>query len=309
MRLQQIHPVGVAENARESSAPNFRTKEPKHGMLDLFSAYWVWIISILIASGPAGYWSTRPPVGSRGVQSWQGWAALAFAIGLVVAILLPVQAGLYLGALLFLSFLCTKGFLAGAWLRRARSRTQAAAAGVAEDACGGTEVTAEEATRAAELNAAEDTPSGAEVEAAEDAARAADIKAAEANAAEDALCAEVEATENARHVADVKAAEDTPTGADVKAAEDARRAAEAKAAEANATEDALCAELKATEDAGRAAEVKAAEDRPCTAEGRPSRKRAPSQKSKPPRTHAAPPRRKSEGRRGRTSPAPVVMPP
>ena len=120
----------------------------------------------------------RPPVArGRGVQSWQGWAALAFAIGLVVSILLPGQAGLYLVALLFLSFLCIKGFLAGAWLRRARTRTQVAAAGAAEDARGATEVkTAEEAPRAAEVKAAEDTPSGAEAKAAEEAPRAAEVK-------------------------------------------------------------------------------------------------------------------------------------
>jgi hypothetical protein len=295
MRLQRIHPAGGAENAPESSASNFRTNEPEHGILTLFSANWVWIISILIASGPAGYWSTRPPVArGRGVQSWQGWAALAVAIGLVVAILLPVQAGLYLGALLFLSFLCIKGYLAGAWLRRVRTRTQVAAAGTAEDARGATEVrTADEATRAGQAKAAEDTPSAAEVKAAEDARRAAGVKAAEASAAEDSLCAEVKATEDARRVAEVKAAEDTPSGAEVKAAGNTPSGAE----------------VNATKDARRASEVKAAKDTPCAAEGRASRKRAASQKSKPPRMRAAPPRRKSEGRRGRTSTASVIMPP
>jgi hypothetical protein len=43
-----------------------------------------------------------------GAQGWQGWAALAFSIGLVVAIQwLPAQAGLYIEALLLLSFWCT----------------------------------------------------------------------------------------------------------------------------------------------------------------------------------------------------------
>jgi hypothetical protein len=276
-RLQQIHLAGGTENARESSASNFGTKGPGHGMLDLFSAYWVWIISILIASGPAGYWSTRRPVARvRGVQGWQGWAALAFAIGLVVAILLPGQAGLYLDALLFLSFLCINGVLAGAWLRRAR--TQVAAAGAAEVTRCATEVkTAEEAPRTAEVKAAGEAPRPAEAKAAEEAPRAAEVKA----------------VEDVRRVAEVKPAEDTSCAAEAKVAEEAPHAAEVMAAE----------------DTPRAAEVKVAEDTPRAAEGKPSRKRAAQPKSKPPRKRAAPSRRKSEGRRGRTSTAPVIMPP
>jgi hypothetical protein len=290
-RLQQVHPAGGAENGRESGTSNFRSKEPEHGMLDLFSTYWVWIISVVIASGPAGYWSMRPPVArGRGVQSWQGWAALAFAIGLVVSILLPGQAGLYLVALLFLSFLCIKGFLAGAWLRRAR--TQVAAAGAAEDARGATEVkTAEEAPRAAEVKAAEDTPSGAEANAAEEAPRAAEVKAApqaaEANVAEGARrAAELKATEEAHRLAEVKAAEETRCAAEANVAEDARRAAQ----------------VEATEDARRLAEVKAAEETRCAAEGRPSRKRATQPKSRPPRTRAAPSRRRRKA--GEDAPRP-----
>lgn len=221
-------------------------------MLDLLSAYWVWIISVVIASGPAGYWSTRPPVArDHGVPSWLGWAALAFAIVLVVSILVPGQAGLYLDALLFLSFLCIKGFLAGAWLRRAHTRTQVTAAGAAEDAGNATEV-----------KTAEDTPSDAEAKAAEEAPRA----------------AEVNAVEDARRVAEVKPAEETCSAA-------------------------------AAEDTRRAAEVKTAEETRCAAKAKPSRKRAASQKSRPPKTRAAPPRRRSQGRRGRTSTAPVIVPP
>jgi hypothetical protein len=235
-----IHPAdGGGKYARESSASNFTSREPKHGMLDIVSTYWVWIISALVASGPAGYWSARLPVArDRGVQSWQGWAALAVAIGLVVAILLPGQVGLYLDVLLFLSFLCIKGFLAGAWLRRAGTHTQVAAAGVAEDARCATEVrTVEEAPRGAETKPAEDARSAAEVEATDEACRGAEVKAAEdarrfaevEAADEDARCAaEPKVAEEAQRAAEVRTAEDPSRTAEVKAAKDARRVAEGR---------------------------------------------------------------------------------
>jgi len=186
-------------------------------MFDIVSTYWVWIISALIASGPAAYWSTRLPVArDGGVQSWQGWTALALAIGLVMAILLPGKVGVYIDALLFLSFLCIKGFLAGAWLRRTGTHTQVAAVGVAEDARCATEVrTVEEAPRGAEVKPAEDTRSAAEVEAADEACRSAEVKAAE----------------DARRVPEVKAADEErcaaePKVAETKAAEDTRRVAD-----------------------------------------------------------------------------------
>ena len=125
-RLQTDAADGPVQNVRESAASNFRSREWEQGMLDLVVTYWVWIIFALIVGGPVGYWLTRPqPAPGCGVQGWQGWAALAFSIGLIVAIQwLPVQAGLYIEALLLLSFWCMMGFLAGAWLRSARTRTQ-----------------------------------------------------------------------------------------------------------------------------------------------------------------------------------------
>jgi hypothetical protein len=255
IQLQQDHPAGGAESARESSASTVRPKKSEHGMLEFFSTYWAWIISVVIASGPAGYWTTRPLVPrGRGVQSWQGWVALAVAIGLVVAILLPGQAGLYLGALLFLSFLCIKGFLAGAWLRRARTRTQIGAAGAVEAARGVTEVkSAEESPRAAEVKStevktAEEAPRAAEVKAAEDPRRAAKVTIAEANVAEDALCAEVKATEDARHVAEVKAAADARCAAEGRPSRKrpARRRSQSHRGRAPRRRD---AEVKAAQDA------------------------------------------------------------
>jgi hypothetical protein len=249
-RLQQTDPAdGAGQYARESAASNFRSREWEQGMLDLVVTYWVWIISALIASGLAGYWSTRPQVArGRGVQGWQGWAALAFAIGLVVAILLP---GLYLDALLFLSSWCIIGFPAGAWLRHARTRTQVAAAHSAEEARRAAEVKAtEEARRAAEV-AVEDARRTAEVKAAGEAHRA-----AEAKAVQDARrAAEAKAAEDARRAAEMKAAEGARGVAKAKATKRARRVAKAKAVEVGRR----VAEAKAAEDAPRAAEAKVAE--------------------------------------------------
>ena len=61
--------------------------------------------------------------------------ALVFITGLFVAILQlsPGQTFLHPDALLSLSFVCTIGFLAGAWLRRVRTDTQVVGARAAEE--------------------------------------------------------------------------------------------------------------------------------------------------------------------------------
>jgi hypothetical protein len=205
-------------------------------MLDLVVTYWVWLIPALIAGGAAGYLSTRPQIArGRWVPGWLGWAALVFAIGLVVAILqwLPGQ------TLLFLSFWCIVGFLAGAWLRGARTRTQVAVARAVEDA-----------RRVAEAKAAEEARiAAAEAKAVEDARRVAEAKAAEEARI---AAAEVKAVEDTRRAAEAKAAEEARRATEAKAAEDARRVAEAKAAEEARI---AAAEAKAVEDARRAAEA------------------------------------------------------
>jgi hypothetical protein len=178
--------------------------------------------------------------------------------------------------LLFLSFLCITGFLAGAWLRRARTRTQVAAARAAEDARRATEVkAAEDARRAAEAKAAEEERRAAEAKAAEEERRAAEGKVAEdaryvaeMKAAEDMRCvAEMRAAEDARRVAEVKA-EDARRAAEVKAAEDTRRVAEAKTAKKARP----VAKAKAAKEARRAAEVKAAEEARSAAATRPRKR-------------------------------------
>jgi hypothetical protein len=56
--LQQDHPADSAgEYGRESAASNFRSRE--RIWLDPAVTYWVWLISVLIAGGPAGYWLIR----------------------------------------------------------------------------------------------------------------------------------------------------------------------------------------------------------------------------------------------------------
>jgi hypothetical protein len=116
------------------------------------------------------------------VPGWQGWAALTFVVGLVVAILqwLPGQAGLYLETLLFLSLVCITGFLAGVWLRGARTRTQVAAERAVEDARRAAEAkVAEDARRAAEAKAAKVVRGGAKAKAVEAGRRVAKSKAPE----------------------------------------------------------------------------------------------------------------------------------
>jgi hypothetical protein len=312
VQLQHTDPSdGAGKYAREPSVSSFRSTEPLHGMLDLISAYWAWVLCALTACGPAGYWSTRPQVarGRGGVPGWQGWAALAFAIGLVVAILLPGQAGLYLDALLLLLFLCVTGYVIGARLRGAHTCAQIAAARLGENACPTKEVTSTEAT------------SGAEIRPAEDPDRAADTpRAVEDKVGEDARpAAELRSFDEARRAADVIAVEEAPRVAEVKAADETRRTAEPevseeaqRAAEMKAEEDTpQAAEANATVDAHGAVEANPVENTRRAAERSLQRKSRAPQKSSPPRTHEASQKSKSlrtrTGRRrkvAREAPAP-----
>jgi hypothetical protein len=254
VRLRQTDPTDdTGQYAREFRRIDFRPREWERVMLDLLVSYWIWLISALVAGGLAGYWSTRPQIArGRWAPGWLGWAALA--IGAVVVILQWGQAGLYIEVLLFLSFWCIVGFLAGTWLRKARTRTQAAVVRAAADE-----------RRAAEVKAVEDGRRAVEAKAAEGARRAAELKAVE-----DARRAvEAKVAEGAPRAAELKAAEDARRAAEAKAAEEAHRAAEAKAAErahraakAMATKEARrAAEAKAAEEARHSAEVKGAKEK------------------------------------------------
>ncbi len=265
-------PHGAAKHAREPSASNSRSTEPLHGTLDLISTYWAWMLA-LAACGPTGYLLTRPQVArGREVPGWQGWAALAFAIGLVVAILLRGRAGLYLDVPLFLSFSGITGFLTVAHLRRAHAWTQIAAVSVAEDTRPVTEVTTAKAS------------SGAETRPAEDPRRAADTPcAAEDKIAEDARrAAEVTAAEDARRAAEVVAVEQAPRAAEAKVSDEAPRTAEPEV-----SEEAQHVTEMGEQDTPRSIGVNAVEDTRRTTKRSPQRKRPAPQESTPSRAHAA----------------------
>ena len=199
-------------------------------MYYLLATYWMWFIVALLAGGAVGYWSSWRWRSEGWTRRWPWWAAIAFVVGVVIAVLhgLPGRAGLYLETLLLLSFWYAVGGLLGVWLGQATARDSLVTANTADDA-----------GLAATAKAAEDTRLAAAAKTAEDAR-----KAAAANAAEDArLAAAAKATEDARNAAAAKAAEDARLAAAAKAAEDARKAAAAKS----------------VEDARKAAAAKAAE--------------------------------------------------
>jgi predicted flap endonuclease-1-like 5' DNA nuclease len=232
-------------------------------MLYLLATYWIWFVLALLIGGAIGYWL------SWRLRPWRevgSWPAVAFIVGLVIAVLhwLPGRAGLYLETLLLLSFWYVVGGLLGGWLRNAKSR--AALATAAEDArlvsaAKVAEETRRVAAAAAAAKAAEDARVAAAAKAAAEDARQAAAKTAEdarlaaAKAAEDARKAAAKTAEDARQAA-AKAAEDARLAATAKAAEDARLAAAAKAAD----DARLAAAAKAAEDARRAATAKAADD-------------------------------------------------
>jgi predicted flap endonuclease-1-like 5' DNA nuclease len=245
-------------------------------MLYLLATYWIWFVLALLIGGAIGYWLSWRLRPWREVGSWPRWAAVAFIVGLVIAVLhwLPGRAGLYLETLLLLSFWYVVGGLLGGWLRNAKSR--AALATAAEDprlvsAAKVAEETRRVAAAAAAAKAAEDARVAAAAKAAAEDARQAAAKTAEdarlaaAKAAEDARKAAAKTAEDARQAA-AKAAEDARLAAAAKAAEDAGKAAaktaeDARQAAAKAAEDArLAATAKAAEDARLAAAAKAADD-------------------------------------------------
>jgi predicted flap endonuclease-1-like 5' DNA nuclease len=174
-------------------------------MYYLLATYWMWFVVALLAGGAIGYWSSWRWASET--RRWPWWAVIAFAVGLVIAVLhgLPGRTGLYLETLLLLSFWYAVGGLLGIWLGKAKSQDALVTANAAED---GRNAAAAKAVEDARLPAA-------------------------AKTAEDArLAAAAEAAEDARNAAAAKAAEDARLAAAAKAAEDARNTAAAKVAEA-----------------------------------------------------------------------------
>jgi len=198
-------------------------------MFYLIQTDWIWFVVAVLAGAAVGYWATSPqdPL-LHEFKGWVRWVAIAFAVGLVVAVLhwLPGRAGLYLETLLGVVFSYVVGSLVGTGLGRAWARVEAATAPGAM-----------QVGEAAVSAAAETRPPGTRAAAAESVCEAVDRKATEesqragdAKAAEEARRAEG-AAEKARRTAEAKATEEARLAADAKAAEEARRAAEAKAVE------------------------------------------------------------------------------
>ena len=263
-QLQQTDPAdGARQYARESAASNFGSKEWKEGMLDLVVVCWVWLISALIAGGPAGYRLIRLQI-ARG----RGSADEARR---------AVQAKAAEEARRVAEAKAAEDARRAAEAKAAEDARRAAEAKAAEEArLAVEEKAAEEARRVAETQAAEDARRAVDASAAEDAGRAAQVQAAEdapgvakANAFEDTrrdakakgnkeaasvLKAKTVAKTKARGVTKAKAAEGTPRISKVKAVEEGRRAAEAKVAR-----DAHRGlEAKVVEAARRVKDVKAA---------------------------------------------------
>jgi predicted flap endonuclease-1-like 5' DNA nuclease len=246
-------------------------------MFYLIETYWVWFVVAVIVGGAVGYWTSSTKDPSLHGFGWLRWVAIAFGVGLIVAIfnVLPDRAGLYLETLLGVVFSYVVGSLVGGLLRKAWSLVEAPMAPGAGHSSEPLTPTIDEAPSVVTAAAAEHSPVEP-IKATEDAREAVDVKADEAarwavdaKAAEAARWAvDAKAAEDVRRAVDAKAAEDARRAADAKAAEDVRRAADAKAAEdvrraadAKAAEDARrAADAKAAEDARRAADVKAAED-------------------------------------------------
>jgi hypothetical protein len=152
-RLQRADPAdGAGEYGRESAASNFRSGE--RIWLDPAVTYWAWLISVLIAGGPAGYRLIRLQiVRGRGCAEEERRAAEATA---------------------------SEKARRAAEEQAAEDARRAAEEQVAEDArLAAEEQAAEHAPRAAEEQAAENARRAAEEQAAENARRAAEVKAAE----------------------------------------------------------------------------------------------------------------------------------
>ena len=105
-------------------------------MYYLLTTYWMWFVVALLAGGVIGYSSSWRRASERWARRWPWWAAIAFVVGLVVAVLhgFPGRAGLYLETLLLLSCWYAVGGLLGIWLGKARSQDALVTANAAEAA-------------------------------------------------------------------------------------------------------------------------------------------------------------------------------
>jgi predicted flap endonuclease-1-like 5' DNA nuclease len=219
---------------------------------DLASFSW-WLLAVALTGVIVG-WVTYADIPRRGwFEGWAIWGAVAFVIGLVIAVLklLPGEAGLWLEIALLAMFLYVLGCFLGGWLKSMRPRParqraeEAAQTGVALNASSKVE-----ADRLAEQ---QDQP------ASEDAAKAeTDRSAAAAKAEQDHLAEQAAAKAEAEHRAAAAQAEQARLAAEVAAKAEAER----RDAAAKAEQDRLAAEAAAKAEAERRdAAAKAEQDR------------------------------------------------
>jgi predicted flap endonuclease-1-like 5' DNA nuclease/uncharacterized membrane protein YeaQ/YmgE (transglycosylase-associated protein family) len=245
-------------------------------MFYLIETCWQWLVVAAIAGAAVGYWttSTKDPL-LHGFGGWLRWVAIAFVVGLIVAIFgkLPERAGFYLETLLGVVFAYVVGNFVGALLRKVWSYLQGE---TAPSAVRANEVPApamDQAplaeTRAATVHSDAETITLAEervadAKAAEEARRVADAKAAEEErpaadaqpAPEDAKAA----PEETHRTADAQPAEATRQAATAKGAGETRRPADGKAATQTRRVGKKVADAKAAEETRRAVHAKAAEE-------------------------------------------------
>jgi len=248
-------------------------------MFYLIETCWQWLVVAAIAGAAVGYWttSTKDPL-LHGFGGWLRWVAIAFVVGLIVAMFgkLPERAGFYLETLLGVVFAYVVGNFVGVLLRKVWSYLEG---GTAPSAMRASEAPAPTMDQAPETRAASLDSDVKTITLTEEARRVADAKAAE----------------EARRVADAKAAEEARRVADAKAAEEARRVADAKAFE----EARRVAEAKAAEEARRVADAKAAAETLPTADAQPAPEDA---KAAPEEAHPTADAQPAEATR-RTAPA------
>jgi predicted flap endonuclease-1-like 5' DNA nuclease len=219
---------------------------------DLASFPW-WLLAVALTGVIVG-WVTYADTPRRGwFEGWVIWGAVAFVVGLVVAVLklLPGEAGLWLEIALLVLFLYVLGCFFGGWLKSMRLKPALPRAEQAAQT--------DEATKASSKVETDGLAEQQDQLASEEAAKAeAERRAAEAQAEQDRLAAEAAAKAEAeRRTAAAQAEQDRLT---VEAA--AKAEAERHAAEAQAEQDRLAAEAVAKAEAERrAAEAQAEQDR------------------------------------------------
>jgi predicted flap endonuclease-1-like 5' DNA nuclease len=234
---------------------------------DIASFAW-WLLAVALAGLLVG-WVTYADTARRSwFEGWAIWGAVAFVVGLVVAVLklLPGEAGLWLEIALLVMFLYVVGCLFGGWLksmwlRRARQRAEAAARSVVLKASALVEADAS----ASQVAARTETERAAAAQAEQDrlAAEAAvkveaEHRAAAARAEQDRSAAEAAAKVEAERLAATAQAEQDRLAAEVAT----KAEAEARAAAAQAEQGRLAAEAAAKVEAEhRAAAAQAEQDR------------------------------------------------